>query len=65
MFISLTSSPNVVPDPDFLAQCLKDSYAEMQAVASQAAKAETRKTAKGGRAAGKSAAQKADGKLEP
>ncbi|MCY1342036.1 putative diacylglycerol O-acyltransferase [compost metagenome] len=62
MFISLTSSPNVVPDPGFLAQCLKDSYEEMQALTIQA---ETRKAAKGGRAAGKSAAQKASGKLEP
>ncbi len=37
MFISLTSSPNVVPDPDFLAQCLRDSYEEMQALANAAA----------------------------
>lgn len=33
MFVSLTSSPNVVPDPDFLAQCLKDSYAQMSELA--------------------------------
>ncbi|MWV17015.1 wax ester/triacylglycerol synthase family O-acyltransferase [Pseudomonas sp. L-22-4S-12] len=62
MFISLTSSPNVVPDPDFLAQCLKDSYEEMKAVATGT---ETRKAAKGGRAAEKSTAHKASGKLEP
>ncbi|MNR13051.1 putative diacylglycerol O-acyltransferase [compost metagenome] len=44
MFISLTSSPNVVPDPDFLAQCLKDSYEEMQAIAREAqVKATTKK----------------------
>ncbi|MCY1534603.1 acyltransferase, WS/DGAT/MGAT [compost metagenome] len=30
MFVSLTSSPNVVPDPDVLAQCLKASYEEMK-----------------------------------
>ncbi|MFC5694715.1 wax ester/triacylglycerol synthase family O-acyltransferase [Pseudomonas sp. GCM10022186] len=44
MFISLTSSPNVVPDPDFLAQCLKDSYEEMKAmaVAASAAKGKSK-----------------------
>jgi WS/DGAT/MGAT family acyltransferase len=36
MFISLTSAPNIVPDPDFLAQCLKDSYEEMKAAAEKA-----------------------------
>jgi WS/DGAT/MGAT family acyltransferase len=40
MFISLTSSPNVVPDPDFLAQCLMDSYEEMKGLAQQAPKVE-------------------------
>ncbi|EJN35066.1 acyltransferase, WS/DGAT/MGAT [Pseudomonas sp. GM78] len=35
MFISLTSSPNIVPDPDFLARCLLDSYEEMRDVAHQ------------------------------
>jgi WS/DGAT/MGAT family acyltransferase len=39
MFISLTSSPNVVPDPQFLAQCLKESYEEMKAAAEKAAQA--------------------------
>ncbi|UCO95820.1 wax ester/triacylglycerol synthase family O-acyltransferase [Metapseudomonas lalkuanensis] len=37
MFVSLTSSPNVVPDPDFLTKCLKDSYEEMQAIAIETA----------------------------
>jgi diacylglycerol O-acyltransferase len=31
MFISLTSSPNIVPDPEFLVRCLRDSYEEMYA----------------------------------
>lgn len=62
MFISLTSSPNVVPDPNVLAQCLKDSYEEMKAVATRA---ETRKAAKGVRGAKRSVAQKANDKLEP
>jgi len=35
MFISLTSSPNIVSDPDFLARCLLDSYEEMSAMANQ------------------------------
>ena len=35
MFISLTSSPNIVPDPDFLARCLLDSYEEMSEAARQ------------------------------
>jgi WS/DGAT/MGAT family acyltransferase len=35
MFISLTSSPNIVPDPNFLAQCLNESYEEMKAAASR------------------------------
>lgn len=35
MFISLTSSPNIVPDPDYLARCLLDSYEEMRVVANQ------------------------------
>ncbi|MCA0243680.1 MAG: wax ester/triacylglycerol synthase family O-acyltransferase [Proteobacteria bacterium] len=38
MFISLTSAPNIVPDPEVLAQCLKDSYAEMVAAAAAVAK---------------------------
>ncbi|HYQ51318.1 MAG TPA: wax ester/triacylglycerol synthase family O-acyltransferase [Pseudomonas sp.] len=59
MFISLTSSPNVVPDPDFLAQCLRDSYEEMQAVATQA---EMPKAAKARRASRKTTAQKVDDK---
>lgn len=43
MFVSLTSSPNVVPDPDFLAQCLKDSYEEMSGlVVVQETKGKTR-----------------------
>jgi WS/DGAT/MGAT family acyltransferase len=33
LFISLTSSPNVVPDPEFLARCLRDSFEEMKAAA--------------------------------
>ncbi|MBX3641751.1 MAG: wax ester/triacylglycerol synthase family O-acyltransferase [Rubrivivax sp.] len=37
MFISLTSSPNIVPDPEFLAECLKESFKEMQAAAAAAA----------------------------
>ncbi|WP_246237931.1 WS/DGAT domain-containing protein [Pseudomonas akapageensis] len=36
MFISLTSSPNIVPDPDFLARCLLESYEEMSSAADQA-----------------------------
>ena len=60
MFISLTSSPNVVPDPDFLAQCLKDSYEEMHAVALQAAKTKTPKLVKARRVARKAAVQQAD-----
>ena len=39
MFISLTSSPNIVPAPDFLARCLLDSYEEMSAVSTQMATA--------------------------
>ncbi|WP_256585660.1 MULTISPECIES: WS/DGAT domain-containing protein [unclassified Pseudomonas] len=35
MFISLTSSPNIVSDPDFLARCLLDSYEEMSEAARQ------------------------------
>jgi len=62
MFISLTSSPNVVPDPDFLAQCLKDSYEELQAVAIQAAKAGTPKPVKAKRVARKAAVQKVNDK---
>ncbi|MNR62637.1 hypothetical protein D3C85_1847140 [compost metagenome] len=54
-----------MPDPGFLAQCLKDSYEEMQALAIQAGRTGTRQTAKGGRAAEKVAAQKTDSKLEP
>ncbi|BAN48703.1 wax ester/triacylglycerol synthase family O-acyltransferase [Metapseudomonas resinovorans] len=54
MFVSLTSSPNVVPDPDFLAQCLKDSYEEMQAIAVEAAAREAaEKPATKKRAAGR------------
>ncbi len=45
MFVSLTSSPNAVPDPDFLAQCLKDSYEEMQALAEAVEKPVTKKRA--------------------
>ncbi|WP_422420565.1 wax ester/triacylglycerol synthase family O-acyltransferase [Pseudomonas sp. GZD-222] len=60
MFISLTSSPNVVPDPDFLAQCLRDSYEEMQAVALQAVKTKTPKLVKARRVARKAAVQQAD-----
>jgi WS/DGAT/MGAT family acyltransferase len=37
MFISLTSSPNIVPDPDFLARCLLESYEEMSAMANKVA----------------------------
>lgn len=37
VFISLTSSPNVVPDPDFLARCLRESFEEMKAAAVAAA----------------------------
>lgn len=33
LYISLTSSPNVVPDPEFLARCLKESFEEMRAAA--------------------------------
>ncbi|MNP72979.1 hypothetical protein D3C76_1696290 [compost metagenome] len=54
----MTSSPNVVPDPDFLAQCLKDSYEEMQTLAIQAAKAEAPKPVKARRVARKAAVQK-------
>ncbi|MNO06548.1 hypothetical protein D3C81_2283610 [compost metagenome] len=58
----MTSSPNVVPDPDFLAQCLKDSYEQLQAVATQAAKAETPKPVKARRIARKAAVQKVNDK---
>ena len=37
LFISLTSSPNVIPDPEFLAHCLRESFDEMKAAASVAA----------------------------
>jgi diacylglycerol O-acyltransferase len=37
MFVSLTSSPNIVPDPEFLADCLKQSYQEMKQAAAAAA----------------------------
>lgn len=43
MFVSLTSSPNVVPDPDFLGECLEQSYEEMKALVAQSAKAPTAK----------------------
>lgn len=36
MFISMTSAPNIVPDPDFLLQCLKESFEEMKQAAAQA-----------------------------
>lgn len=36
LFISLTSSPNVVPDPEFLARCLRESFEEMKAAAARA-----------------------------
>jgi len=49
MFISLTSSPNVVPDPDFLAQCLRDSYEEMQALAIAPGAVKVAKSKRGGR----------------
>lgn len=40
VFISLTSSPNVVPDPEFLADCVRESFDEMkEAAAAVAAKA--------------------------
>jgi WS/DGAT/MGAT family acyltransferase len=46
MFISLTSSPNVVPDPSFLARCLQESFEEMKAAAAEAlAKAASEKAA--------------------
>jgi diacylglycerol O-acyltransferase / wax synthase len=38
MFISLTSAPNIVPDPHFLAQCLRASFGEAQAAAAKASK---------------------------
>jgi WS/DGAT/MGAT family acyltransferase len=37
MFISLTSAPNIVPDPGFLADCLKESYEELKAAAAKVA----------------------------
>jgi len=33
VFISLTSSPNVVPDPEFLAHCVRESFDEMKTAA--------------------------------
>jgi WS/DGAT/MGAT family acyltransferase len=33
VFISLTSAPNVVPDPEFLARCLRESFEETRAAA--------------------------------
>ena len=33
VFISLTSSPNVVPDPEFLAECVRESFEEMKGAA--------------------------------
>jgi WS/DGAT/MGAT family acyltransferase len=49
MFISLTSSPNVVPDPQFLAQCLRESYEEMNAAAKRAAAAQAATNARAAR----------------
>lgn len=60
MFVSLTSYPNVVPDPDFLAQCLKDFYEEMETQAIAATKAATSK-----RARDKKAERKVSDKQEP
>lgn len=37
MFISLTSAPNIVPDPEFLARCLRESFEEMKAAAAAVA----------------------------
>jgi hypothetical protein len=37
MFISLTSAPNIVPDPGFLADCLRESYEELKAAAAKVA----------------------------
>jgi WS/DGAT/MGAT family acyltransferase len=39
MFISLTSAPNIVPDPGFLADCLRESYEELKAAAEKVAAA--------------------------
>jgi diacylglycerol O-acyltransferase / wax synthase len=45
MFISPTSAPNIVPDPEFLAQCVRDSLAELRkAAARPAAKAAAART---------------------
>ncbi|MBO9648124.1 MAG: wax ester/triacylglycerol synthase family O-acyltransferase [Variovorax sp.] len=45
VFISLTSSPNVVPDPEFLALCLRESFEETKAAAVAAAAAAATATA--------------------
>ncbi|MEJ8845807.1 wax ester/triacylglycerol synthase family O-acyltransferase [Variovorax rhizosphaerae] len=37
VFISLTSSPNVVPDPEFLAACVRASFEEMKGAAAAVA----------------------------
>ncbi|SEB24670.1 wax ester/triacylglycerol synthase family O-acyltransferase [Variovorax sp. YR216] len=37
VFISLTSAPNVVPDPEFLANCLRESFEETRAAAAAVA----------------------------
>ncbi|MCY1304996.1 hypothetical protein D9M70_547730 [compost metagenome] len=33
LFISMTSAPNVLPDPEFLCQCLNASFEEMKQLA--------------------------------
>ncbi|MOA20208.1 hypothetical protein D3C78_1406380 [compost metagenome] len=46
MFISLTSTPSVLPDPEFLSRCLRDSFEEMKRLATgKDEKAVTEKTA--------------------
>ncbi|MDM0117669.1 wax ester/triacylglycerol synthase family O-acyltransferase [Variovorax sp. J22R133] len=71
VFISLTSSPNVVPDPEFLAECLRESFEETKAAAMAAAAAAAAAPLALGHEAAKTAstrkapARKAAGKKAP
>lgn len=43
LFITCTSAPEIVPDPDFMAQCLRDSFDEMGAAAGSTKRQANRK----------------------
>ena len=64
MFISLTSCPDIVPDPAFLAQCLSESYEEMLAAATKVLEAASPKavTARPAKAVATKAAKAAPAK---